>query len=364
MAVPLGVGDASDGFARFHDAYARRVRGLARHLLGSDPAVDDVVQETLWRAYRKGLHHDDRDPWPWLATVARNACHDVHRSRRATGELDEDLPLTDDPESAAVDAARRERVVDTLERLPERQRRLLLLRHVEGVGCEALASDEGSSVDAVKSALARARTAFRSCYDGWRGLVPWGVGPVVTRIRNAIAASSRLHATPRSGLAGGLAALFALGLLGPPGVTGSDAAEPPEHGAPPEQAAPHAAAAFPYVPIVESSPADTPADTPPTSQPEGGKRVASPPPTRRDARPAPGPVLEPSESSDDESEDLVELVDPDDLPEADDVVSTTEEVVETGVATVSETVDELSESVDEVSEPVDDADDDLTSTLL
>lgn len=360
MALPVGVGDASDTFARFHDAYERRVRGLARHLLGGDPAVDDVVQETLWRAYRKGLHHGDgRDPWPWLATVTRNACHDVHRSRRATATLDEDLPLMEDPESEVVDAARRERVVGTLQRLPERQRRLLLLRHVEGVHCDALASSEGSSVDAVKSALARARAAFRSCYDGWRGLVPWSLGPVVARIRGAFAGSSHWTAA-RSGLAGGLAALFALGLLAPPGASGtgpSEGALGPE--VVPVEIPSGDGVALPYRPAVESSPVPNPTG----SQPEGGTRIASPPPTPRDAQPALGPASDSSGS--DGVVDLPAVLDPDDvdLPTADDLVTATDGAVDTAVATV----EQAEETVEPVSEPLDDGLDvglDVVSTSL
>lgn len=362
MALPVGMGDASDAFARFHDAYARRVRGLARHLLGADAAVDDVVQETLWRAYRKGLHHGDgRDPWPWLATVTRNACHDVHRSRREHPGFEDDRVVDESPESSVVDAARREHVVGALERLPVRQRHLLLLRHVDGVRCDEIASSEGSSVDAVKSALARARVAFRSCYDGWRGLVPWGVGPAIARIRSAMA-TTRWPVTPRSGFAGGLATLFALGLLAPPGATGSDRGDRPDERAPSTEAVPRGAADLTYLQIAELSPAETPAAAPPTSQPGGGQRVASPPPTRRDARPAPGPVLEPADPSGDDVE-VLDLVDPGDLPDADEVVHALDDSVDVAVATADTAVDETVETSDAV--PVlDETVDVAASTLL
>lgn len=359
MALPVETGDASDAFARFHDAYARRVRALARHLLRADSAVDDVVQETLWRAYRKGLHHGDgRDPWPWLATVTRNACHDVHRSRREVPELDEAWVAAGDPESDVVDAARRDHVVSTLERLPERQRRLLVLRHIEGVRCDDLASTEGSSVDAVKSALARARTAFRSGYDGWRGLVPWGLGPAIVRIRSAMA-SIRGPATPRSGFAGGLAALFALGLLAPPGATGSDRPEPPGVWAPSTERQAEEAADLTYFEIAESSPVATPAVIPSIPQPGGGERVASPPPTRRDARPAPGPVLESDDPTGDPV-DVPDLADAGDLPDADGVVETLDDTVDAVVTTANSADDETVETLDDTVPVVNDA----TSTLL
>lgn len=355
MALPVGMDDASDGFARFHDAYARRVRGLARHLLGADPAVDDVVQETLWRAYRKGLHDDDgRDPWPWLATVTRNACHDVHRSRREQPGFEDDRVADESPESSVVDAARREYVVDTLARLPTRQRRLLLLRHVDGAHCDEIASAEGSSVDAVKSALARARSTFRSSYDGWRGLVPWGLGPAIARIRGAMAARGPI--TPRSGLAGGLAALFAIGLLAPPDATGSDATDAPDDPVPSAEAAPEAPADLTYLQIAASSLVEMPAATPPTSEPEGGERVASPPPTRRDARPAPGPALE-----SDDPVDVPDLVDPGDLPGAQDAVDTVDEVVD---ETVDGTVDVVVSTANSTVDPTAETVDDVTSTLL
>lgn len=238
MALPVGSVDRGDEFARFYAVYAPRVAGVARRWV-EDASVDDVVQETLLRAYDAGVDLDQRDAWPWLATVARRVCHDLHRRRRR-------LSLVSDPASAVVpgppdarpagdlveDSARTGYVVAALDGLPDRQRTLLWRRHVEGRRCADIAADEGTSVEAVKSALARARHAFQARYEGWRGLVPGVLHGAAARMRSASALLARgLPAAPltpalRTGAVGVLAALLAFGLAPPGEATTPGRTEP------------------------------------------------------------------------------------------------------------------------------------------
>ena len=60
---------------------------------------------------------------------------------------------------------RRERVLAALERLKVRHRRLLVMHHVDGIGLEDIAAELGETRQAVESAVARARSAFRKDYD-------------------------------------------------------------------------------------------------------------------------------------------------------------------------------------------------------
>lgn len=267
-----------------YEAYAARVRGLALRYLFDRDAVDDVVQETLLRAYRAGLHvEDDRDPWPWLASVARNLCRDAARRRARTPDHGVDvervLTLVPGPDVIVEDAARARHVTKTLAALAPHQRELLVRHHVEEVPCGDLADDHGMSVDAVKTALLRARSAFRSTYDGWRGVIPgWlsAAGATVRdRVRSWMTATTNLPSPIKPGLAGVLVALFAFG--GIPSASG-DAAAPSDDDAPPNS---------PLdidVGVVTASPTET----------AGGRLITFQPPESPDALPTPALPTAPS----------------------------------------------------------------------
>lgn len=169
----LCADDAGAGaFEDFYGEFAPRLRGLVRRLIPDPDLVDDIVQETLLRAYSTGLHLETgTEQWPWLATVARNGSLDLIRRRQRNGESPLDLrdpPVSTtrgNPEDEVLRAVRRASVSRALAAVPSRQRRILVLKHVDGWRYEELAAAEGVSFDALKSALARARRNFKKQYE-------------------------------------------------------------------------------------------------------------------------------------------------------------------------------------------------------
>lgn len=143
---------------------------LRRHV--TDPAlVDDVVQETFYRAQR--ARHSflcGRPAWPWLSAIALRLCRDLYRrSTTASATVldlrDEDHPVSDtDPEHTYLAKEQASEVWQALSYVTERERRLLLLRDMQGVSCKEIAAAEGVSQDAIRSALRRARNNFRQAY--------------------------------------------------------------------------------------------------------------------------------------------------------------------------------------------------------
>lgn len=102
-------------------------------------------------------------PAAWLLSIARNVLVDHLRRSRA------ELPLPDPEElgapELAVDAVA---VRDVLHRLPERQRRLLVLVYFEGFSLVEVAAMTGRSISSVKTAVWRARAAFSEMYGAAR----------------------------------------------------------------------------------------------------------------------------------------------------------------------------------------------------
>ncbi|MDH2428653.1 sigma-70 family RNA polymerase sigma factor [Sphaerisporangium sp. TRM90804] len=125
-----------------------------------DPHLaEDLAQETFVKATRALLGWRGESPAAWLLSIARNVLADHFRRSRA------ELPLPGPEELGArepvVDALA---VRDALDRLPERQRRLLVLVYFDGFSLAEVAAMSGRSVASIKTALWRARAAFADVY--------------------------------------------------------------------------------------------------------------------------------------------------------------------------------------------------------
>ena len=88
---------------------------------------------------------------------------DQHRRRTARPEAPtEVLPDPGALDSAVRDLGEREALVAALQRLPEMQRKAVVLRHVLGLSVEETAHELDISTGTVKSHTSRAREALRA----------------------------------------------------------------------------------------------------------------------------------------------------------------------------------------------------------
>lgn len=155
---------ADAAFAAIHERYADQLTGYARRLLGSHADdADDVVQDAFIRAHRS-MRASDRELVlkPWLYTIVRNRAVDhMRRPSTHTLELLEDVheapSALNDPAARVLERERVVRLVDDINRLPERQRRALTLRELEGASYREVANELHVSIPATKSLLVRAR---------------------------------------------------------------------------------------------------------------------------------------------------------------------------------------------------------------
>ncbi|KJL46963.1 ECF RNA polymerase sigma factor SigL [Microbacterium hydrocarbonoxydans] len=94
--------DDADRLGALYDAHAGPIWRYVVHLTGDRSGADDVVQETLLRAWRtpRILADDPETTRSWMYTVARHLVVDDARSARRRREVTTDEP----PESAVRDA--------------------------------------------------------------------------------------------------------------------------------------------------------------------------------------------------------------------------------------------------------------------
>lgn len=136
---------------------ARHGTAVGRFLYGSGAAaeeLDDLVQETLFRAFRR------LDTWrgeasfrSWLLTIAGNLLKDHFRSRKGRQVVSlEQHELADsaDPHADFAAGEIEERLRQELSRLPRLQREVFLLRAQQGSDYADIASALGTTAGAAR----------------------------------------------------------------------------------------------------------------------------------------------------------------------------------------------------------------------
>jgi RNA polymerase sigma factor (sigma-70 family) len=143
-----------------------RLRRYARALVGDRATADDLVQDTLERAWAKlHLYRRGTDLRAWLFTVMHNVHVNRVRAARATDILDEEAPEL--AQRASQGDSLMVRDLDrAIMRLPGEQRAVLLLVTLEEMSYDAVARTLGIPIGTVMSRLSRAREKLRTMMLG------------------------------------------------------------------------------------------------------------------------------------------------------------------------------------------------------
>jgi len=180
-------------FAALTEPYRRQLHLHCYRMLGSFDEAEDLVQETLLRAWRGRSGFEGRSSVrTWLYRIATNACLDLlesksHRlrsleSRQAAGSYGPDWlePFPDRlldqvaSSEAGPDALTVERetielaYLAAIQYLPSKQRAILILRDALGWSAKETAGLLDETVASVNSALSRARSSMRKRLPGER----------------------------------------------------------------------------------------------------------------------------------------------------------------------------------------------------
>jgi len=146
-----------EAFGRLYSMYAPMVHGI---LLARVPwaEVDDLVQDVFLVAFRKVRMLRDYNAFGgWIAMIARNRAHDFHRRSKKTEELPQDIAAESQTE-AGTDA---QRILGTVQALPDAYRETLVLRLVEGMTGPEIAARTGLTPASVRVNLHRGMKLLR-----------------------------------------------------------------------------------------------------------------------------------------------------------------------------------------------------------
>lgn len=158
-----------EAFRRYVEPELPVLLRVAHRLTGNRADAEDLVQETVLRAYRAVHRFDGRYARAWLLTILRNTWRSMNRKARPS-LLDED----DDPsavratgegarsgEEYVVEGMLNADLVAALQNLSEVHRSLILLVDVEGLSYHEAAEFLEVPQGTIMSRLHRGRTRLR-----------------------------------------------------------------------------------------------------------------------------------------------------------------------------------------------------------
>ena len=171
-------GDAQ-AFEVLLSRYRKGIYNFLYRSTRSTESAEDLYQEVFLRVVHRASSYNEKSKFSsWIYAIARNLCidharrmsHRRHRSLDAPNRQREDggtlLDRVDDPtvnvDRGAVSLELRDKIAEAVETLPEDQREVFLMRHIQGMPFQAIAETIETPLNTVKSrmryALERLRT--------------------------------------------------------------------------------------------------------------------------------------------------------------------------------------------------------------
>jgi RNA polymerase sigma-70 factor (ECF subfamily) len=157
-------------FAELVRRYQRPVHRIAYGLTRNAADADDLAQETFVRAWGAIARFETGQPlMPWLARICTNQAYSLFRRRKRRPETPIE-PLVeagrqwgveDDPADHAAHGERDRRLRAALDQLSPEHQAVLVLRAVQDLSYDEIASALGVPIGTVMSRLSRARTELR-----------------------------------------------------------------------------------------------------------------------------------------------------------------------------------------------------------
>ena len=183
------LAEARDKFADLVTRHQRRGVRIALHYLRNAGDADEAVQDAFVKAYLHfGTFREDLPFEIWFTRILINGCLDRLKARRrrerwlaptvadASGfERDpaEYLPSrAPSPEDQVISAERKRHLLSALSRLPERQRLVFTLSHLEGRSSRDVSAMTGLNESTVRVHLFRAIRRLRMLLNVGSAVTP------------------------------------------------------------------------------------------------------------------------------------------------------------------------------------------------
>jgi len=166
LIVRAAAGDEV-AFELLTEIYRPVLMSLAMRMLRNADDANDAVQEALVKAFRAiGDFDPERPLKPWLCRICTNCCVDAVRARRHSGDsLDQhEYMLADEStevDTCAAGAICEGQVMAAIDRLPDKYRRIIQMRHFRHMDVNEIAVELDKPEGTIKSWLFRARAMLK-----------------------------------------------------------------------------------------------------------------------------------------------------------------------------------------------------------
>lgn len=152
----------------FKELMVRAGRGMffaALRVTGSRADAEDAVQEAMIRLWKnRATLAASENQAGYAAAAARRCALDMVRSRHQVEQLDNAQALAVCPDSFES-RDRLNRVLQIIDNLPDTQREVMTLRHIEGLEMEEIQKRLNLTAGNVRVILSRARNAVRKYFE-------------------------------------------------------------------------------------------------------------------------------------------------------------------------------------------------------
>src|SRR5437763_16135772 len=146
-----------EAFEMIIRAHSRSLFAIAYGILQSREEAEDVVQESLGKAWKMRWRVRDPEKFPaWLSMIARHRAHDVFRKRRSLPSTHETIEANT-PEASAM----AQQLHSALATLPALHRAALSLRYFEEMDYRSIENTFGLTNGALRGILGRAVASLR-----------------------------------------------------------------------------------------------------------------------------------------------------------------------------------------------------------
>jgi RNA polymerase sigma-70 factor (ECF subfamily) len=163
----------SEEFGKLYEEHSQCIFYLALRLMGDPAQAQDATHDVFLKAYRKmDSFRGEAGVRTWLYRITINHCQNLQQSwhaRHMFSNADDAVweragTASEDPLKALETKELGERIQETLEKLPEEYRLLLLLVADQEMSYEEIGQLTEQSADAVRGKLHRARKAFATIF--------------------------------------------------------------------------------------------------------------------------------------------------------------------------------------------------------
>lgn len=163
-----------DAFAELYGRHLCSIYRFVRAQVPSDATAEDLTAQVFFNALNSAETYRGESRYSaWLFRIARNVVANWRRGRQDTfidlDQVSEEPDSTPCPETQTLTGDARRIVWGTISSLPPTQREAIVLRYIEDLSIDEVASATGKSRGAVRVLLHRARARLRKAL-GEKGL--------------------------------------------------------------------------------------------------------------------------------------------------------------------------------------------------